>query len=231
MDAAERQRDELLEEIKAAYEVDHRKIEFGRETIEVIRASDPDRVLDEAVQSEEFAEDELSAWEPYWAEAWDSANAIGAWLYEQAYEPRQVIDLGCGLGVAGCVAAALGANVVLGDNAPPCIKFATWNSWPWREQVNVRHLDWRADRLEAKSFDLILGADIVYARENWDSQIEFCDFHLAENGEILFAEPNRRLSDEFESRFRLAGWQSRSWQYEPACVEKPIRMYSFTRAA
>lgn len=221
-------RRQLFSELQSRYDVDLRRIDFGALEMEVARVANPDQALNEAVESE-VGDSTNDPWEPYWAEAWDSANAIGAWLIENQRRPKRVIDLGCGLGVAGCVAASLGAEVVLGDNAPPSLMFARWNSWPWRSQVDVRLLDWNKDKLQANAFDLIVAADVLYARENWVAQESFIRYHLAPGGEVLFAEPNRGLSDEFPSLLEEKGWQVETFQYKPDCVEKPIRMFHSRR--
>ncbi len=224
--AADPARAALLAKIQQSYSIQLQRVAFTGLEIEIIKPADPDAILEEAVQSEEDGGDENPGWQPYWAEAWESALALGALLIEKDRRCRKVIDLGCGLGVSGCVAAALGAEVVLGDSAPPSIDFAQWNAWPWRERTNVRLLDWNSDRLEHLGYDVILGADILYERDSWRAQEAFCRYHLSKGGEVLLSEPRRGLSDDFQKTWEALGWKIECWYYHPTCIPKPIRMFS-----
>ena len=228
-------RDELLRQIQADYSTTIRRVEFPNLTMEILKAADPDRILEEAVRSEEASPDGTTAWQPYWAEAWDSAIALGSWLIREGLpssssKPATVLDLGCGLGVAGAVAAHLGCLVTLGDNAPPSLPFAEWNVWPWKTRAHVRHLDWYQDQLEYQGFDVILGADILYERESWPAQNNFCQYHLRTGGTLLFAEPNRLLSNDFAKTFEANGWLVECWMYHPPEVPKALRMFRCQRA-
>ena len=82
----------------------------------------------------------------------------------------QVLDLGCGMGLAGTVAAALGAHVLFADLEPPALLFAALNSLPWRDRIRTRRTNWRTDDL-GQQFPLILGADILYEKQQWISSI------------------------------------------------------------
>ena len=131
---------------------------------------------------------------PYWAELWDSARGMGTFLVSEECRVKSeeceefdgmvsnsclhsvtlhsalctscVLDLGCGMGLAGTVAAALGARVLFADLEAPALLFAQLNSLPWRHRIQTRRLDWTRDRL-TRRFDLILGADILYERAQW----------------------------------------------------------------
>lgn len=227
-------RAELLTQIQAIYATTIQRVDYPSLSMEVLKAANPDHVLEEAVQSEETSNHGSPSWQPYWAEAWESAVALGSWLIREGVPAAngksiRVLDLGCGLGVAGAVAAHLGCEVVLGDNAPPALPFALWNVWPWRDRAEVCHIDWNKDRFDKEDFDVVLGADILYERESWPAQDEFCRRHLKMGGTLLLAEPNRRLSDDFPVVFRSRDWQVEGWMYHPPEIPKAIRMFKCSR--
>jgi ribosomal protein L11 methylase PrmA len=57
--------------------------------------------------------------------------------------PPFVLDLGCGMGLAGTVAALLGARVLLGDIETACLLFARLNAERYGgDRVAVRRIDW-----------------------------------------------------------------------------------------
>src|SRR5690606_14791407 len=106
---------------------------------------------------------------PYWAEIWDSARGIAQMLasdMDGQLAGRRVLDLGCGMGLVGTVAAMLGAKVTFADLESEALLFARYNTLPWHRQVRARQLNWRTDRLDDR-FDLIIGADILYEQSQW----------------------------------------------------------------
>ena len=225
---------------------------FGSLTLPFTRVADPDRVLDEVAAEEDRLErvsgvrapsDQLHL--PYWAELWDSAIGLGAYLVKARIEDRgwriakastppsstlyplsslSTLDLGCGMGLAGTVAAALGARVVFADLEPPALLFARLNSMPWRERVRTRQLNWQTDRLDQR-FDLIIGADILYERKQWDYLEPFWRAHIAPKGAVLLGEPGRQTGDLFVDWIAARGWQLTRHAEKVATRPQPIRLF------
>src|SRR5262249_21967021 len=147
------------------------------------------RVLDEACAEEDRREKrtgirlENPPHLPYWAELWESSRALAATMADESrLQPLRVLDLGCGMGLAGVAAAAVGHRVTLADLEPPALLFARLNTLGY--EANVRRVNWQTDNLKER-FDLILGADIVYERSQWAYLHPFFLAHLAKCGTIL----------------------------------------------
>ena len=128
------------------------------------------------------------------------------------------------MGLAGTVAAALGARVVFADLEPPALLFARLNSMPWRERVRTRQLNWQTDRLDER-FDLILGADILYERKQWDYLEPFWRAHVAPSGAVLLGEPGRQTGDLFVDWIAARGWQLTRHAEKVATRPQPIRLF------
>jgi predicted nicotinamide N-methyase len=196
------------------------------------RVADPDVVLDQIVAAEDRREkltgqrrdgDDLHL--PYWAELWDSGIAVGAQLADQTnWRGWLVLDLGCGMGFAGMVAAAMGANVLLADLEPDALLFAQLNTLPWRRQVRTRRLNWQCDRVDG-SFDLILGADVLYDRTQWDFLEPFFRAHLRPGGTIILGEPGRQTGDLFPDWIAGRGWPLRTTEQPIPGRARPIRVF------
>jgi SAM-dependent methyltransferase len=135
-----------------------------------------------------------------------------------------VLDLGCGMGMAGTVAAALGARVVFADLEAPCLLFARLNSLPWRRRVRTRRLDWKRDQLPQR-FQLIVGADILYERDQWTWLDVFWRNHLAVGGRIILGEPGRQTGDAFIDWITTRGWQLTLRQVSHSTRTRPIRIF------
>ncbi|CAM9749881.1 unnamed protein product, partial [Discosporangium mesarthrocarpum] len=100
-------------------------------------------------------------------EGWHRGQGQGMW------HPRRVLELGCGTGLAGLSAAALGAREVILSDLPYALENAeanakiNWDRFAQMEAtVRVEKLDWREDippgLMDGGDFDLILAADVVW---------------------------------------------------------------------
>jgi predicted nicotinamide N-methyase len=211
-------------------------VQFGPARFDFTRVADPDRVLDEVAEEEDRRErlggvrhlEPLHL--PYWAELWDSAGGIGQYLAraETSLAGVRVLDLGCGQGLAGCVAAALGARVLFADLEAPALLFARLNSLPFTPRIGTRRLNWQTDRLD-QSFDLILGADILYERKQWDHLEPFWRAHLATNGRVLLGEPGRQTGDLFLDWIGPRGWKLEQLEETVPTRERAIRIFQLNK--
>ncbi len=173
--------------------------------IRFTRVAEPDRVLDEIVAGIEDRRERVSGVRlqdpqhlPYWAELWESAMGIAATVAGMPLtESTRVLDLGCGMGLAGAAAAARGAQLMLADLETPALLFAKLNSLRLSDRVRVRQLNWQIDRLD-EQFDLILGADILYERKQWEFLNEFWKAHLAEGDQFCLGSREGNQGDLFK---------------------------------
>ncbi|HTW94549.1 MAG TPA: methyltransferase [Tepidisphaeraceae bacterium] len=227
-------RDALLHRIHRHYPTVTRTLRFGGVTIEFTRIADADRVLDDVAaeadrrsrQRDVKTDDPLRM--PYWAELWESSTAIAEYLARgPSLHNRRVLDLGCGMGLAGAAAAAQGAAVLLADIEPLALLLARLNTLPWHDRVRIRRLNWQIDRLPEK-FDLILGADILYERPQWEYLDAFWTHHLAPGGQILLGEPGRQTGDAFGPWIAQRRWSAEQFAHPMPGSQKSIRMFRLT---
>lgn len=245
----------MLARIHRRYETVTVSVSIGGLSFPFTRIADPDRVLDEVADEADRREKLTGRREadeqlhlPYWAELWDSATGIAEFLAKSdttspiltspeaprggsgspfLYLPKSsftILDLGCGMGLSGTVAAALGANVTFADLEPSALLFARLNSIPWRRRVRTRQLNWRTARLDRR-FDLILGADILYERAQWESLEPFWRGHLAEGGTVLLGEPGRQTGDLFVDWIAARGWSLERFEQPVPARPRPVRIF------
>lgn len=231
-----RRRHRLLNRIHRRFETITENIGIGPISIPFTRAADPNRVLDDIVAEEDRREKisgvrlENPQHLPYWAELWDSAHGVAAALAKMDWTPAtRVLDLGCGMGLCGATAAALGARVLLADLEPPAMLFATLNCLPFGRRVRARQLNWQIDRLRER-FDLIFGADILYERNQWEFLNDFWKAHLADGGTILLGEPGRQTGELFVPWIQERGWHLRESGEQSPASAKRIRVFRLTRS-
>jgi predicted nicotinamide N-methyase len=132
------------------------------------------------------------------------------------------------MGLSGTVAAALGASVLFADIEPPALLFAQLNSLPFSDRVRTRRLNWQTDRLH-EQFDLILGADILYERSQWEFLEPFWRHHLAPGGTLLLGEPGRQTGDLFIQWIVQREWKLGIFEEKVPSRERPVRILNVSR--
>jgi len=148
---------------------------------------------------------------------WPSGLALARALPERL-DGHRVVDLGCGLGVPALAAAARGAEVTAVDWAADAIALLAENAARNQLELQLVHEDWRSF---SGSFDLVLGADLLYERRNADALLNALP-GLAP--EVLLAEPGRPPAAGFFTRAR------EEWRIEE--IAKGLyRLRRATRAA
>jgi predicted nicotinamide N-methyase len=170
--------------------------------VELFALADPDSAIDAAALLREA----VIADPPYWALVWTGARAIAAVLETTPLDARtRVLDLGCGLGLSGIVAARRGGSVTFADYLEEPLDFvrASLERIPHRE-CSVRRIDFTAADDTEERFDLILAADIVYDPAHYAPLAGFLDRHLGAGGTILLTESLRADAGVF-----LAGLAAR----------------------
>lgn len=182
-------------------------------------ASDPD------VQDERL---------PYWADLWPSAVALAGHLLEQqpVREHDRVIELGCGLGLAGIAAGLAGGKVLMTDYSREALDHAEEN---WRRNVGTEPesmlLDWRNPPCGLRA-DVLLAADVAYERRFFTPLTETFQAQLRPGGKILLTEPGRPLAREFFPQVKAAGFD---WSRETMLVtlngrEHEVGLYEISRS-
>jgi predicted nicotinamide N-methyase len=193
--------------ISSRFDVMFEDVTLGLQTFRLAAVRHPERLLD-TITVLAFAEDEQL---PYWAELWTSALVLSEKILRgDAMKGKHVLELGCGLGLAGIAAARAGADVTLADYDKDALLFARWNALTNLDaaaaaRVRILPLDWREPH--TGRYDLILGADIVYERRNFAPLTDFFSAALRPGGCILLAEPDRQIGDDFIAHVRKQGTQ------------------------
>jgi len=152
---------------------------------------------------------------PYGAMLWPSSIALAHDLFARAdgLPGRRVLELGAGTGLPGIVAASLGAEVLQIDRNEVALHLCKRNAQRnATARLEVHAVDWETFHA-AEPFDVICGADVLYAATMHDRLRAICDEHLAPGGRVLFADPLRseslRLLEAMEQtgyRVSLAKW-------------------------
>ena len=184
---------------------------FPADHLSLYTPSHPDKTIDAgALLRERVVPDP-----PYWALVWTGARAIAAIVSNlEIAEGTRVLDLGCGLGLAGLAAARRGAAVTFGDYLEEPLEFvrATLQRVP-ASGCEVRTIDFTRTDDGGSRYDLILAADIVYDPAHYAPLAAYLDGHLSPAGTILLTESLRADATVF-----LAGMTERGFVDEKCAL-------------
>lgn len=216
-------REALVAHLSVRFPLSKSHLEIAGRPLELLSVAHPHENIDQLMG--EVVDGDFQ-WEPFWAQAWPSAMTLGQWMEAERsrhWAGQRVLDLGCGVGVCGCIAASLGAKVTLADYAQPAVLFGAANVWPWRESATARVVDWHSDRL-GEHYDVILGADIVYEQRNWEALQRFFREHLAAGGELILTEPGRETGETFQAFLKQQGWEIQASVLKILENQRPLRL-------
>lgn len=216
---------QLIASIQQRYSTKWHTVLLAKREYSFLVMANPEQILDELTLI--LPHDQLEI-QPYWAQAWDAAFVLAEYCATNVQlKHTEILEIGCGMGITGSVAGSYGASVLMSDYAEPALPFAQVNSWPWQQNTAVQKINWRCDQLD-KTFELIIGADVLYDRDEVPFIDRFCKQHLANNGTFLTADPNRAMTVEYINTLMQLGWNATIFQFQSSLYPKPFRIVKFT---
>ncbi|XP_052814343.1 protein N-lysine methyltransferase METTL21A-like [Mya arenaria] len=113
------------------------------------------------------------------AVVWDAAEVLACYLesHTEVVHDRSVIELGAGAGLVGMVTALLGGQITITDREEVIeyLRSIVEKNVPEEslDRVSIQPLDWTKDLASfSQTFDVILGADIVYIEEVFEDLLK-----------------------------------------------------------
>jgi predicted nicotinamide N-methyase len=192
------------------------EITVGDKSFMIQRVRDIDKLID-SISEEEFNKDERL---PYWADLWPSSIALSEYIIENhtLFRGKKILELGCGLGLVGITATAIGGEVLFTDYDPHALGFAQKNfKRNFNRPASVQLLDWR-DSGDSQTFDIILAADIIYEERWLEPILHVLDDKLTLSGIAYIADPDRTVGRKV---FKMI--DGRKWHHQS--MLKPTLVY------
>jgi predicted nicotinamide N-methyase len=190
-----------------------------------------------------------SATWPLFGLLWPSGVHMAQRMAKRPVTDERILEIGCGLALTSLVAHRRGANVTASDCHPLTHAFLDHNTaLNGLSSIPYGHGLWgiaslrddglpnTAQNLESDVegvFDLIVGSDILYERDEAGTLATFIDVHAAPACEVWVVDPNRGNRKSFQKHMTQLGfeWQE-SWISSAALGDVPAykgRMLTFTR--
>lgn len=169
---------------------------------------------------------------PYGVSLWPASIALAHDLVARAdsLPARHVLELGAGTGLPGIVAASLGARVVQTDRhelpMTVCQRNCSRNA-----VLSIEHrlADWTLWD-DATRYDLIIGADVLYAERMHIHLRRIFESNLRPGGRILLADPFRPVSLAMLQALETDGWaiDLTTWRVGEESAPRQVGVFELT---
>ena len=187
--------------IVAGYPTRAVRLGFGAIDIDLLTV----RRLEDYVDTEALLRDAHAPEPPYWAHLWTGSRHLARLLATRvACAGRRAVDIGCGLGLVGVVAARQGARVIAIDSAHAALAFARVNAARNACALHVVQADVAHPGLRGP-FDLCLAADVTYDPRLQQAIGAFLAAHLSPTGEAWSVESVRTMDPGFRRACEARG--------------------------
>jgi predicted nicotinamide N-methyase len=194
---------------------------FKHETIAVVGA--PDLIIRSLFDRQQFADPSghaealgisAAAW-PLFGLVWPSGLQLAAAMAVRVVRASErVLEIGCGLGLASLVLHRRGGNVTASDCHPLAGGFLRENlRLNALSPMSYCHGHWGAQNAQAAFgplvdglFDLIIGSDVLYERDEEGVLSSFIGRHGSPVCEVMIIDPDRGNRSPFHRRMAAMGY-------------------------
>lgn len=160
-------------------------VAIGSGSFELLHPANADDLISEA----DYVKDERL---PYWADIWPSSRALAQRIAGMRGGGRQLLELGCGMGLVASSAARAGFDVMATDYYEDALLFTQVNVFANAGVVpETRYVDWRAFPADLEWFDLVIASDVLYEKEYAPLLAAAFAQTLASRGLGIVADPGR----------------------------------------
>lgn len=123
---------------------------------------------------------------------WPSARVLALAMHTHELEGKRILEIGAGLALASLVIHRRKGNMTASDWHPLTQEFLSENLrlnqlGPLKYQLG----NWAEDNPALGQFDLIIGSDVLYERQQPEQLARFITRHAAAKAEIIIVDPNR----------------------------------------
>jgi predicted nicotinamide N-methyase len=192
---------------EAVTEVARENVFIDDYTFRIDRPADADKLFDHPWVRAAFAADEYA---PYWAQLWPAARMLAKVMVREKWDthprPPHVLEVGCGLGLAGIAALARGLAVTFSDVDETALKFAADNArLNGFTDFRTLPLDFRCPPDDVK-YPVVIGSDLMYEERLVGPLVGLLRAVLAPGGVCLIADPDRTAARVFRWKLGEAGY-------------------------
>lgn len=146
----------------------------------------------------------------FWWGLTTSAVALARYIESELnVSGKDVLELGAGVGLPGLVACLKGAKVTFSDYVEKALDTARSNAvanGAKNDNITFLTMDWESPG-QLGTFDIIIGAEIVYDYFFHSSLIDLINRALKQNGSLIIVDRERMVVNRFMGRLTRNGFR------------------------
>jgi predicted nicotinamide N-methyase len=147
----------------------------------------------------------------FFGQLWPAGILLAEAMVAVDAEGRRVLEIGCGLALAGIVAHRRALDVTVSDIHPLGERFLLRNlALNQLGPLPFRDVSWSESNPTLGRFDLVIGSDLLYEREHPEQLAVFLDAHTNVGADVMIVDPGRRRCGEFSRRMAHRGFDCQS---------------------
>ena len=145
---------------------------------------------------------------------WPSGSRLAERLALRHVNPSErILEIGCGLALSSLVGHRRGANITASDCHPLAGEFLRENlRLNELSPMDYLHGHWgqhaaqQKDPKVSSKFDLIIGSDILYERDEQGDLAHYINDHIEDHAEVWVVDPNRGNRAHFHRNMAAQGF-------------------------
>lgn len=129
---------------------------------------------------------------PLFGHLWPSARVLALAMHSFDLAGKRILEIGAGLALASLVVHRRAGNMTVSDWHPLSQAFLKENLLLNKLGPLKYHTgNWEVNNPELGRFDLIIGSDVLYERQQPGQLAGFIDRHTAPSAQIIIVDPDR----------------------------------------
>lgn len=155
-----------------------------------------------------------AAW-PLFGLVWPSGLILAAVMETHEIAGKRVLEIGCGLALASLVVHRRDGDITASDCHPLAGDFLAHNLTlngllPLKYETG----NWGRENHDLGRFDIIIGSDVLYDRNQPAALSDFIEMHANAAAEILIVDPDRGNRGSFNRHMSLQGYVRQETRFD-----------------
>ena len=148
-----------------------------------------------------------SATWPIFGVVWPSSIVLAHFMLDYDFSNKRILEIGCGIGLVSLLLNSKHADISATDIHPEAESFLSENTLLNHGKIiPFERANWRDLETELGVFDLIIGSDLLYEKDNINFLAEFIDHHTMKDSQVIIVDPGRGNHAAFSKRMVTLGY-------------------------
>lgn len=166
-----------------------------------------------------------SATWPLFGVVWPSSIVLTNFMRSYDFSGKRILEIGCGIGLASLFLNHNHADISATDIHPEAEEFLVKNTnLNNGKEIPFERASWDDLNTSLGKFDLIIGSDLLYEKENISSLAKFINRHTKACAHVVIVDPGRGNHAKFSKKMITLGYtHSQNKPEDTSYLEKSFK--------